>query len=539
MQKTNTVKASVKVAEEHVMNLPKIRISNGATNKSVLDLVWKSKPIIDAHSGFRNDTEKSRVFQIITCALRDEIPELMRAAPNHVGEYDGGDDAIRLKIGAVINLKNKSLGVFPSKAMGKTIIRFFGRWLVLLMAIFKGLITPSRQSHNNYCLVYGQYETHYWRKDGLSPFERYVQGNPIDPIKQADATLSQISANAQKHLMTPSTVARFPEAEYLAVLNISWFARIWLIFVHVLGLFKTLLDVLLYPAHLIMLEDRANLPVYHTLSQWKLSPRVVISTSDTRSQPLWMRQLPEGYLHYLHYAITPLYVLHKEEEFPEAAAVEVESFVMAPMKHWVWFQSDADKLKEIYHQKDVVVSGIPSFIAPPSLAKPTSKDADLDIVIFDVTPHVHDHAIVGQQFYYGEYSTAKSIVSDIVEIASELKKEFGISVRVRLKPKRGKGPTHDMRYHEFLEELEQSNPIFAQVEPATDLGNLVHQQTLVIARPYTSLGFVMPAIEVSTVFYDPTLVIVDNCPAIDRLEFVQGKARLNKAIIDHVGVTKT
>jgi len=513
-------------------------ISNGAINKIVLNLMSKSKGIIDAHPDFQNAEnghhERGRVYQLVTCALRDEIPALIRSSPEFVDNLQAGHGAIRFHTGTVIDFENKKISVYACKGLFRIIARYLGRWLVLLLALLKGFVAGAKQSHNNYCLVYGLYETHHLRQGGISPFERYVQGSPIDPIKYSEATISQISANARTALMPPSSVARFPEADYLTAINISWSDRMTLLLAHGFGLFRVFFNVLKRPIILIFLEDMATVPLYLRLKEMGLSPSVVISTSDTRNQSLWMRQLPEGRLHYLHYAITPLYVIHQSDAFQDSASIEVESFAMSPMKHWVWFESDAAKLKEIYHQNNVVVSGVPSFILPSASEISTNQKFDLDIVIFDVTPLTEQYAFIGQNFYYGQFPTAKSIVQDAVDIANEIKDQFGITARIRLKPKRGRMYMHDMRYHDFLEELEQSDPIFSQVLPETNLNDLVQPQSLVIARPYTSLGFVMPAIGISTIFYDPSNEIMDNCPQIDKLQFSQGRDQLKASMMNFV-----
>ena len=513
-------------------------ISNGSINKIVLNLMSKSKGIIDAHPDFQNAEnghhERGRVYQLVTCALRDEIPALIRSSPEFVDNLQAGHGAIRFHTGTVIDFQNKKISVYACKGLFRIIVRYLGRWLVLLLALLKGFVAGAKQSHNNYCLVYGLHETHHLRQGGLSPFERYVRSNPIDPIKYSEATISQISVSAQTALMPPLSVARFPEANYLIALNVSWSDRIKFLLAHGIGLFSVFLNILKRPTSLIFLEDMATVPLYLKLNELGFSPSVVISTSDTGNQPLWMRQLPEGHFHYLHYAITPLYVIHQSDAFPDSAAVEVESFAMSPMKHWVWFASDAAKLKEVYNQNNVVVSGVPSFILHPASGSPPKEKCDLDIVIFDVTPITEQYAFIGQNFYYGQFSTAKSIVQDTVSTANEIKDQYGITARIRLKPKRSRIPMHDTRYHDFLEELEQSDTIFSRVSPETNLNDLVHSQSLVIARPYTSLGFVMPEIGVSTIFYDPSNEIIANCPQIDNLQFIQARDQLKAAMMNFV-----
>ena len=121
-----------------------------------------------------------------------------------------------------------------------------------------------------------------------------------------------------------------------------------------------------------------------------------------------------------------------------------------------------------------------------------------------------------------------------MDIVNEIKDRFSITARIRLKPKRGRMHMHDMRYHDFLEELEQTDPIFSQVLPETNLNDLVQPQSLVIARPYTSLGFVMSTIGVSTIFYDPSNEIIDNCPQIDKLQFSQGPDQLKLSIMNFI-----
>lgn len=500
----------------------------------------KSKGIIDAHPDFQHSNnghhERGRVYQFVTCALRDEIPALIRSSPEFVDSLQKTQGVIRFHTGAVIDFQNKKVSVYACKGLFRIIARYLGRWLVLLFALLKGFVAGSKQSHNNYCLVYGLYETHHLRQGGISPFERYVQGNPIDPIKYSEATISQISANARTALMPPSSVARFPEADYLTTINISWSDRMALFLVHGFGLFRVFLNILKKPTGLIFLEDMATVPLYLRLKEMELSPYVVISTSDTRNQPLWMRQLPEGRLHYLHYAITPLYVIHQSDAFQDSAAVEIESFAMTPMKHWVWFESDAAKLKEIYHQNNVVVSGVPSFVLPPDLYQHGNNDEreQLNIIIFDVTPVKSKYALVGQNFYYGNFYTAKKIIIDAIKISRKIEKKFKIDCRVYVKPKRGQIDLHDDRYHSLLSELIKTENNFYLLEPNVDLKNYINHTSIVIARPYTSIGFAVASKGISTIYYDPSLDIIDNCPKVDKIKFIQGIKGLENFFIEYV-----
>ena len=140
-------------------------ISNGAINRAVLDLMSKSKEIIDAYPDFQHSEnghhERGRVFQLVTCALRDEIPSMIRSSPEFVDNLQAGHGSIRFYTGTVIDFQNQKISVYACKGLFRIITRYLGRWLVVLLSLLKGFVAGAKQSHNNYCLVYGLYETHH------------------------------------------------------------------------------------------------------------------------------------------------------------------------------------------------------------------------------------------------------------------------------------------------------------------------------------------------------------------------------------------
>jgi len=105
---------------------------------------------------------------------------------------------------------------------------------------------------------------------------------------------------------------------------------------------------------------------------------------------------------------------------------------------------------------------------------------------------------------------------------------------VYVKPKRGQIDLHDDRYHSLLSELIKTENNFYLLEPNVDLKNYINHTSIVIARPYTSIGFAVASEGISTIYYDPSLDIIDNCPKVDKIKFIQGIKGLENFFIEYI-----
>jgi hypothetical protein len=485
----------------------------------------------DHHCEFVTPHAVDRTCQEALKHLKISINKVVASSSCSLSNFDELTENVYLTSGVSLDLSTGNLKIKPSFGSFRIIIRYCGRWILACLSIVwmpKNIIAPEDQT----CLLYGLPNSLHYSSGEESKFDKYRNIKPIPPIADADHILVQISNSLTHCFKDKDELIRFPEMAYLRRLKLSFLDRAKLFLVHVTGFFLTNLMLFRQPWLILVLEDLAVLWVYRELLKWGCYPRIVLTTSDLYAQPIWMRIGPDDALHCLHYATIPQVLVRCSDSFPIQAERLTHMLYLARMHHWVWFETEKNKIKKLYGVTNVSTSGVPEFILENPVLSETGKI--LDIVVFDVTPVIEEIELKTEFYYYGRVDTAKALITHICEVCSEVCSEQHIRSSITLKQKRKAESRHEASYEVFLNDLQTEKSFFKRVSPDMPISNLLSKQTLVIARPFTSIGFVSASLGVQTLFYDPTFEIINNCPASKELRFVQGKTELKKAIENHV-----
>jgi|GEM_PF-4136717 len=454
--------------------------------------------------------------------------ETQLAAENHGG--------LKLPDGSKIDFGTGMYVPSISRKLCHEYARFWFLWFKATIAVL--WLTgkkPMKQGGKN-VLIFGIPDSFFNDANGQSKIDDYLRGDPIQPLCGANHYILQISRAVAHKTARHPTRSRFPQIDLIALSDLGVWRRIWLL----LGQFGSLIAAhgifVSHPLTTLFASDFALLTTMRRLEKWGFYSSITVTTSDTNRQPIWMRPRHGAELHFLHYAALPLFAIDKMDPFPEEAEKEVQMLFVADQKHWVWSEYEKKLLNNRYGHRNCEVSGLPSFLLTEGVAKPAmSAGPTLRIIIFDVTPATVEHArSIGAYFYYGVSETAVALVDDVLETARMVAANHGIELEIRLKQKRAPEAIHVQKYIDFLQQKAHKYTFFEVAPPTTPINEVVSADSVVISRPYTSAAVVAESLGARSVFYDPTMKIIDNCPAESNISLLQGRYALERELSSHI-----
>jgi polysaccharide biosynthesis PFTS motif protein len=443
---------------------------------------------------------------------------------------------LRVFTNCKINFSTGEYQVGVNKKFIKEYGRFWFLWVHTFLAIFSFFGQKKLKMGQKNALIYGIPQACFLSKNATSKFEDFLLQNPIQPLKDLDGYIAQVSRDSKKELASDDNYQRFPEIAIVKAAELLPWQRLTLLFLHLGMCFKAHQMLVKNPAIILIFSDFASLAVMSKMDKWKFYSSIVITTSDTNKQQLWMRSGKSHKLHYLHYAALPLLVVNKDDPYPNDAAKELQFCFLADATHWVWSEHEKNLLAERYGYHRCEVSGPPNFVmkcARPN-RKLTQKKPLLHVVVFDVTPAIVDHVrSFGTYYYYGRLETALRIIKDILEVVDEIASSYGLEPLVSLKPKREPTAIHSQVYLDFLKDEEERRQYFEICNPEAGITDVISSDCIVVSRPFTSAGLVARMGGVTSVYYDPTMSIIDNCPKETGMTLIQGRLALEQRLAEH------
>lgn len=109
---------------------------------------------------------------------------------------------------------------------------------------------------------------------------------------------------------------------------------------------------------------------------------------------------------------------------------------------------------------------------------------------------------------------------------------FHLPVVFKLKAKRSWRPSYDSRYFEHVERLDSMGEIELQPQDI-NIYECISSSRVVIAYPFSSVGYIAEALGKPAVYYDPSATVIrqDFCDEPSSIEFVNSREGLFKIVI--------
>jgi len=437
------------------------------------------------------------------------------------------DEYIHIGSGFHINLQTGHIKIRASKILFLQWVKFIGVFLLTFISVLFSTRTNLANPSSCNVLMLGLPVEWTAQNKRKYAFFDHIENSKTSPLLHADFYFIERHTAKKTIFKDNFFTARHAELCLLSSLDLGFKKRCILLFLHIFSFFRMHVGFLSNPLTLLFAKERGWEQVLLKLDEWKAIDSIFLTTSHLAHQPVWVQAGVNFEVHMLHYAIAPC--LHVYREDPEQIFAETYLPLMfaLSMRHWVWTDNDALILHNRYNITDIIVSGVPQFIISDGIQIPSSRLA-CEIVIFDVTPlspQTNEFKKIG--FYYGKTELACQLIEDVCSVAADIAEELGITIKIKMKPKRAKKiGRDDTIYNDYIETLCRDNPYFELLSSNTPIEDTFVNKPFVVSRPYTSTGVLAAIFNVNSVFYDPTMTLVDTAPKYPRLSFVSGVENL-------------
>jgi hypothetical protein len=359
-------------------------------------------------------------------------------------------------------------------------------------------------------------------------FAAYCRSCPVVPLREGRHLYVQTTAQAPASSDSRISYVRRPLIELMRRGRLGWMARMRAIVSHACGLPEFLWCAMRVPEFALLGRDIAYVRGAAALDDGKLLEAVVTTCSSITEQPLWGRGLVHAKVHMVWYAQNWKPVVFKadpvESDIPLLHWIRVDS-------HWVWTRKFADYLHKLVGPATMHAAG-PLVWQCPGSVKPESNE--FQIVVFDVSPYSNEVALsYCESPNYNNPDNLRKFIEDIVSLRPSWEAVAGRPVVLRVKTKRGYQSAYDRGYFEFLDELDSEGTIKLE-HHAENIYDMISGSQVAIAYPFTSPPYLADAVQVPSVYYDPTGEILkqnfSDTPTL--IEFATGKHQLHAKVLE-------
>lgn len=378
-------------------------------------------------------------------------------------------------------------------------LEFFSHWVFCLIAI----LTIKKTSENlPAVLVFGISEESLFKDGNDERFIKYCRFGPVTPLRNGKRFFIQSASKNVSSSNSDVTYSKYPLMSLLHEARLGCFGRFQLAIKHVILFFAYVLSTFRLPQLSLLGKEFAYSCISFELDKRGLIESIVLTCSNYTNQPLWLRELHRSNTHMIWYAQNWRPIAYSADkvvaDLPQLRWIRVDT-------HWVWTHAFAEYLKELGNDKVIKVVG-PIVWRLPEINVPV-RDA-IEIVIFD-TPAFTDEIALwggGEITNYNHPNNLRAFIKDIASLKTAIEKTFYLPIFFRLKTKRGYCPTHDRGYFDYLEKL-NSLGVLTLEDPSINIYSLISRSHLVISYPFSSAAYVAEALNVSTIYYDPTKTV--------------------------------
>lgn len=401
-------------------------------------------------------------------------------------------------------------------------VDFVVHWAYVLVAIVAGAVTA--RPLDAAVLVHDLSDSDT-RVEGIdAAFVAFCRQGPITPLVNARRLFV---SGTEGPSTDPSLIyCRYPLVSLVREGRRGVIGRSLLALRHLALLVTYPLAVVRTPMLAVLGRELAYSAVARELDRQGAIDAIVHTCSSYRHQPVWARGLGRARTHMVWYAQNwrPL----RKVEGDEASHFPTTRWIRAD-EHWVWTESFATFLREVLTGTMHVVGPI-LFRLPSRLPPDPSRFV---VLVFDV-PAVSDAIMIdpnGEIDNYFHPDRLCAFLRDIVSLKAPLEARLGRAVTIRLKMKRGYQPDYAREYYTFVDDLVARGEI-ELAEPRDNLFELVSTGTLAISYPFTSAAYVAEAMQIPSIYYDATgLMVSQDFSARGCVAFARRPAELAEALV--------
>jgi len=386
----------------------------------------------------------------------------------------------------------------------------FGQWLVNQIDFLKHwsflflAIIFSKLSSNNKpaTMVYGMGPSYLFADGSDKQFVNYCNNAPVAPLKNGERYIVQSSLGYSSSEPDRFKYCRRPIIELLREVNLGVFGRSKLLIKHIALFFSYNIAALKIPQLTLLNIDFAYSKIFFELDNRDYIESIILTNSLFLKQELSLRMLKNSEVHMIWYSQNLSEITYISDKL---MSVRPGLRWIRADKHWVWTNSFANYLKSIGVKYEVEAVG-PIIWCLPEFKKNSSNV--IKIAIFDDSPFSNDVAMAnGELSNYYHPDNMFKYLNDIISIKETLEEGLNVSVIFHLKTKRGYKELYDKPYFEYLEHLHTTN-IIKLVSHTINTYSFITQSNIVISYPFGTPAYIAEALEVPSIYYDPTNSIV-------------------------------
>ncbi len=381
-------------------------------------------------------------------------------------------------------------------------INFIKHWFFVICATFITRDNPGTQ--DSAVLVYGIGDESLFQDGSDSRFVEYCKTCDIEPLNRKKRYFieSHKSNSARSHgdfnYRQRPLIALAQESKLGLVNRLYLFSRLFLLLP---AFYKAMYKC---PHVTLIGHEFVYAKLAQLLNDLSMLDCIVLTCSNYTEQALFTRVLKQTPVHMIWYAQAwkPIVYIDDpvESDVPNLRWIRTDT-------HWVWTRSFADYLNKLGIVKEVKVVG------PIVWCLPEHEEYDDDwirIVVFDASPFSDEVALInGQITNYHHPDNLFKFINDILELSSKIEDKTGKYVDLVIKTKRGFKPLYDRAYFDYLNTLASSGKI-RLVHHSENPFRLISGSNLLIAYPFTSTCYIADYIKVSSIYYDPTGMVLEH-----------------------------
>jgi hypothetical protein len=397
-------------------------------------------------------------------------------------------------------------------------------YLVHWGACFASVCIPSvgiSRKMTQATLVFGVGDSIILKEGNGAEFSNYIENIGFDPISQSRCVWFESEKEEGDKSIPSWKFARWPLLSLTRFCKLGLFGRISLAATLMYQGFQYAQLTLRYPFLVLLSRDIPYCALAQYLDHTENISSVVLTCSNFRSQPLWMRGLKRSTSHMIWYSQNWLPIVRISDKVsadnPYIPWIRIKT-------HWVWTKEFGEYLARVTQCEKINTIG--PIVWQPLLIKQAPIDRYI-ITLFDVPPFDDDVAIEeeGNVCNYYSYDNIKRFLLDIIEIVSILEASiYKRSVELRVKPKRAFSEGYSSKYYQDIEDHKNAGELVL-LPPDSNLGAAISESHLIIAIPFTSPAYIAEEMRIPSIFYDPSCDIVDRSLAVDSsyIHFASGK----------------
>ena len=357
----------------------------------------------------------------------------------------------------------------------------------------------------------------------------FVQASPLIFNSEIPLITQTAKLQAYKNI----DVAKYPLLKLLEKSRFSFFECINFSLTHFLNILLSNFKFISSPITALLASDLPWMSVAKLLNERRSICEVYITNTYYINQPLWMTSLKNKRfrLSFIWYSVNcnGLYWIEKNGEkyipmFPAYYCLNIDH-------SFYWFEGHKKVFENILFKKPSSTIVGPTLFYKNTIKDTPEKKNDLIITIFDVTAlsmaWAEDNNI--PENYYS-HIVVKKFLDDIKSIAERLQTSLDRTVILRLKHKREYAPIHDNEYIDYVSSIIESGKV-ELIDINDNIYEVVGGSDIVISLPFTSTAYIADSMDVTSIFYDPTNILIDNLYYhSENLFFIQNKDELFETV---------